>query len=31
MDWDVRVPIKGLERSSSGATVTSFRFEREGP
>jgi hypothetical protein len=31
MFWDERVPISGEERGSSGATVTSFRFVREGP
>lgn len=31
MDCDVRVPINGDDSSSSGATVTSLRFEREGP
>jgi hypothetical protein len=31
MDWDVRVPIRGDDSASSGATVTSLRFEREGP
>jgi hypothetical protein len=31
MDWDVRVPIRGDDRGSSGASVTSLRLEREGP